>query len=269
MRHIFTLMNFIKSLVVFVAILTSSVASAWGTTGHRVIAEIAENHLTGKAKRNIKKLVGNQPLAYWSNWADFIKSNPDWKMADTWHFVNFEAGMDRTAFDQSLENSTDQNLYKRTKLIIEDLKNHKQNSLQKNQENLYFLLHLVADGHQPFHIGRQEDLGGNKIEVEWFRKKTNIHAVWDSDLIEFQNYSYTEYVEVLDFRDKKYNKLLVEGSLEDWLYDSYLKTEHLYSTVKPGDQLWFKYNYDHVAILEEQLLKAGLRLAKVLNEVFG
>lgn len=262
-------MNFIKIFAAIGLFILSNSAFAWGTTGHRVIAEIAENHLNCKAKRQIKKLIGNQPLAYWSNWADFIKSDPNWKMADSWHFVNFDAGMDRAAFDQSLKNSTDQNLYKRTQLIIEDLKNHKNQTHQKNQENLYFLVHLLADGHQPFHIGREEDLGGNKIEVEWFRKKTNIHAVWDSDLIEFQNYSYTEYVEVLDFRDKKYNKLLVEGSLEDWLYDSYLKTEHLYATVQPGDQLWFKYNYDHVAILEEQLLKAGLRLAKVLNEVFG
>lgn len=261
--------NIIRLLVLNLFLFTSTQAYAWGTTGHRVVVEIAENHLSCKAKRQIKKIIGKQPLAYWANWGDFIKSDPNWKMADSWHFVNFDAGMDRAAFDKSLENSTDSNLYKRSLLIIENLKNHKNLSLEKKQENLYFLIHMMGDAHQPMHIGREEDLGGNKIEVEWFRSKSNIHAVWDSKIIDFQNYSYTEYVRMLDHHDKKQNKLMAEGSFEDWLYDSYQKTEIIYANVKNGDQLSFTYNYQNIAIIEEQLLKAGLRLAKVLNEVFG
>jgi hypothetical protein len=262
-------MNFIKSFALIGFLLMSNYSFAWGTTGHRVVVEIAENHLSCKAKRQIKKIIGKQPLAYWANWGDFIKSNPDWKHADSWHYLNFPQGLSRPDFDKSLENSTDVNLYKRALIIMEDLKNHKNLSLEKKQENLYFLIHMLGDAHQPMHIGREEDLGGNKVEVEWFRSKTNIHSVWDSKIIDFQNYSYTEYAEVLDHHSKKYNKALVEGSFEDWLYDSYQKTENIYANVKNGDQLSFTYNYQNIATIEEQLLKAGLRLAKVLNEVFG
>lgn len=261
--------NIIRLLVLNLFLLTTSQAYAWGTTGHRVVAEIAENHLSGKAKKQIKKIIGNRPLAYWANWPDFIKSNPDWKMADSWHYVNFPSGLSQLSFDENLENSSDQNLYKRSLILIEELKNHKNLSIQKKQENLYFLIHLIGDAHQPLHIGREEDLGGNKIQVEWFRDGTNLHSLWDSKLVDFQNYSYTEYAEVLDFHDKKFNQNLIQGNLNNWLFDSYQKAEKIYSETKSGDKLSFKYNYDNVSILEEQLLKGGLRLAKVLNEIFG
>lgn len=261
-------MRILNNLLVLGLLLTSVYSFAWGTTGHRVVAEIAENHLSCKAKREIKKIIGKQPLAYWANWADFVKSNPDWKMADSWHYLNFPGGLNRTEFDQTLENSSDENLYKRTLIIIDELKNHKNLSLEKKQENLYFLIHLIGDAHQPLHIGREEDLGGNKIEVEWFRSKTNIHSLWDSKLVDFQQYSYTEYAEVLDFHNKKFNKTLTAGNLNDWLYDSYQKAEDIYANTKAGDKLWFPYNYQYVSTLEEQLLKGGLRLAKVLNEIF-
>lgn len=259
--------KFVCHFVLIVFLLISSNASAWGTTGHRVIAEIAENHLSCKAKRQIKKIIGEQPLAYWANYPDFLKSNPDWKMADSWHYINFPSGLTKLDFEENLNNSSDENLYKRSLILIEELKN-KNITQEKKLENLYFLIHLIGDAHQPLHVGREEDLGGNKIQVEWFRDTTNLHSLWDTKLVDFQNYSYTEYAQVLDFHDKKFNKNLTEGNLNNWLFDSYQKSEIIYSQAKSGDKLSYKYNFDNVAILEEQLLKGGLRLAKVLNEIF-
>src|SRR5690606_34491547 len=260
--------KFITLLFVGLFMLNSTEAFAWGTTGHRVVAKIAENHLTCKTKRQIKKIIGKQPLAYWANWPDFIKSDPNWKMADSWHYLNFPQGLNPSDFEENLKNSSDENLYKRALIIIDELKNNENLSLEKKQENLYFLIHLIGDAHQPLHMGREEDLGGNKIEVEWFRNKTNIHSLWDSKLVDFQQYSYTEYAQVLDFHNKKFNKTLTAGNLNDWLYDSYQKAEDIYAHTKAGDKLWFPYNYQYVSTLEEQLLKGGLRLAKVLNEIF-
>lgn len=242
---------------------------AWGTTGHRVVVEIANNHLTNKAKRQISKIIDNQPLVYWANWPDFIKSNPAYKESDSWHYLNFPAGLSRETFQKELENSTDANLYKRTLKIIDDLKNHKNLPLEQKRENLYYLIHLLGDSHQPLHIGRAEDLGGNKFIVEWFKTPTNLHSLWDSKLIDFQMYSYSEYAYVLDYHDKKYNQTLLEGTFEDWLYDTYLKSELIYESAKPGEQLSYVYNYQYVSVLEEQLLKGGHRLAKILNSIFG
>lgn len=261
--------DFVKLIFSIIFLFLSINSFAWGTTGHRIVAEIAENHLSGKAKKQLKKIIGNQPLAYWANWPDFLKSNPDWKMADSWHYINFPSGLSQLDFEENLNNSSDENLYKRTLILIDELKNHKNLSLQKKQENLYFLVHLIGDAHQPLHMGREKDLGGNKIPIEWFRDSTNLHSLWDTKLVDFQNYSYTEYAEALDFHDKKFNKNLTQGNLNNWLFDSYLKAEKIYSETKADDKLSFRYNYDNVAILEEQLLKGGLRLAKTLNEIFN
>lgn len=260
--------HFLKLALPGIFLVLSTHVFAWGTTGHRVVAEIAEQHLSCKAKRQIKKIIGKQPLAYWANWPDFIKSDPDWKMADSWHYINFPSGLSKSDFDEKLIQSSDENIYKRVQDIINELKNHKNLSPEKKRENLYFLIHLLGDAHQPLHIGREEDLGGNRIQVEWFREQTNLHSLWDSKLIDFQNYSYTEYARVLDFHDKKFNKQLTEGNLNDWLFDAYQKSENIYANTKTGDKLSYKYNYDYVSVLEEQLLKGGLRLAKVLNEIF-
>lgn len=258
-----------KILFTLIAILCLNVSSAlaWGTTGHRVVAEVAEQHLNRKAKRAIKKIIGDQKLAYWANWPDFIKSDPSWKYADGWHYVNIPGNLSRDAFDKELEASTDANLYKKALFFIEELKD-KNLSLKKKQEYLYFLVHMIGDAHQPLHIGRFEDLGGNKVSVEWFRKKTNLHTLWDSKLVDFEQYSYTEYTRVLNIHDKKYNAQLASGTLLDWIYDSYSLANEIYK-IEPEASLSYRYHFDHKQNVESQLLKGGLRLAKVLNSIFG
>src|SRR5690606_4909993 len=75
--------------------------------------------------------------------------------------------------------------------------------LEKKQQYLYFLIHIIGDAHQPLHVGREEDLGGNKVTLEWFGSKTNLHTIWDSKLIDFEKYSYKEYADVLNRLPKK------------------------------------------------------------------
>lgn len=254
-------------ITIIVLLLNTQNIWAWGTTGHRVVAEIAEQQLNRKAKKNIQKLIGNQKLAYWSNWPDFIKSDPQYKYADSWHYVNIPGNLDRTAFDKELNNSSDENLYKRSLLLIESLKDPK-TSVEEKRKNLYFLIHIIGDAHQPLHIGRLEDLGGNKITVEWFRGKTNLHTLWDSKLVDFEKYSYTEYSNVLNIHPKKSNAEQTNGSLLDWLFETYQITNEIYKT-EPEASLSYRYHYENKDYLEQQLLKGGLRLGKILNEIFG
>lgn len=249
-------------------LLQTTAIFAWGTTGHRVIAEIAERNLSKKAKKELKKIISNQQLAYWANWPDFIKSDPTWKFADGWHYVNMPGDLSRLAFDQELSNSTDENLYKRALLIIDELKSNTL-TLEEKQQKLYFLIHIIGDAHQPLHIGRSEDLGGNRVKVEWFRKPMNLHSLWDSALVDFDKYSYTEYATVLDIHDKAYNQNLVQGSLEDWIFDSYSIANVLYNSAEENENLSYRYHFDFKDTVEAQLLKGGLRLAKLLNEIYN
>lgn len=259
--------SFLKLFCLLAAIHTTSYSFGWGTTGHRIIAEIAERNLSRKAKKEIKKIIGNQKLAYWANWPDFIKSDKNFKYADSWHYVNIPGNLPFETFVTELKNSSEENLYKRIFILADDLKKGNL-STEKKQQCLYFLIHILGDAHQPLHIGRADDLGGNKITVEWFGERTNIHTVWDSKLVDYEKYSYTEYADVLNVLSKKQIRAIQEGTPETWLFDSYTISNAIYDGVKNGDHLKYGYPYLHKQHVEQQLLKGGLRLSKVLNEIF-
>lgn len=259
------------TLVIFISIASMQAVQAWGMTGHRVIAEIAERHLTKKTKKNIQGIIGNQKLAYWSNWADFIKSDPDPKLNQTgsWHFVNTNANLTFQQFSYELLQSPENNLYKAYLRIKDHAKNSLSTSLLEKQHDLYYIIHLFADAHQPMHVSREVDLGGNKIEVIFFGRKTNIHRVWDSDLVENEKYSFTEYADVLDIHDMNFYKKYRECTFEEMLFQSHELANKIYNDVENNANLSYNYIYDYKYIMEDCLLKAGIRLAMQLNEIYG
>lgn len=258
---------FLRLSMIAFAVLSINVY-AWGTTGHRVIAEVAENNLKASAKHKLKKIIGNQKLAYWANWPDFIKSDTTgtWKHADVWHYVNIEPKGNLHDFTLALQGQTGPNLYTEIKRLSSEMKNGNL-SLEQKQINLRFLIHLMGDLSQPMHVGRKEDLGGNLVRIKYFGQPTNLHSLWDSKLVDGNKYSYTEYARVLDIRSKKDKKQLMSGTLEEWLYDGHKKANTLYAYTKADQNYYYGYGYRFDSLLEEQLYLGGLRLAKVLNEV--
>jgi len=135
---------------------------------------------------------------------------------------------------------------------------------------LRVLIHLVGDVHQPLHVGRPEDLGGNKIKVMWFNESKNLHQIWDEQLVQFQQLSYTEYASAINFTTKEQVTAWQLEPVSKWVYQSYQLAEKIYSDIKQPDQrLDYKYNYNYVTTLNLQLLKGGVHLAGLLNEIFG
>lgn len=134
---------------------------------------------------------------------------------------------------------------------------------------LRLLIHFVGDIHQPLHAGRFEDLGGNKIKVSWMNAPTNLHTLWDSQLINFQQLSYTEYAAAINFTTKAQRKEWNKATISSWVWDSYQLSEKIYGDIKEPDQkLDYKYNFNYLATLNQQLLKGGVHLAGILNEIF-
>lgn len=260
--------NLLQNSIIVFALLSFNLAYCWGTIGHRVIAEIAENHLNNKAKRNLKKMIGNEKLAYWANWPDFIKSDTTgvWKHTDQWHYVNVDPQTNLNTFIESLKAQKAPNIYTQINILSDQIKDKK--TPEKDREiALRFLIHLMGDAAQPLHVGRAEDLGGNKIKLKFFGENTNLHSLWDSKLVDFQKYSYTEYANILDVKSKEEIAKIQAGTLEDWLYDSHLSANRIYANSVAETNYSYDYNYKFTALLEQQLLNGGLRLAKVLNEI--
>jgi hypothetical protein len=242
-------------------------AFSWGVLGHRIIGEIAQQHLSKKAKKELRKLIGEETLAMWSNWPDFIKSDSTWNHASPWHYVDLPGHMEKNKFLEDLKKLPGKNLYTQIPAMMAELKDRSL-PVEKRRTALFFLVHLVGDLHQPLHVGRDEDAGGNKIVVYWFDKKTNLHSLWDSMLIEFQQYSYTEYTKILNIDGEDKVKAWQSSSLDDWFYESHVLSDAIYDATPNESKLSYRYNYQFQKMMEEQLLKGGVRLAALLNEVF-
>ena len=241
---------------------------AWAQLGHRVIGEIADSYLKDKSRKEIKKILGNESVAMASTWADFIKSDPDYRHLDNWHYFNLPPGLDEAGFYDFIGQDTTVNAYSRIRFLTAELKN-KSLSPDKKAMYLRLLIHLVGDIHQPLHTGRQQDLGGNTIKLSWFGQPTSLHRVWDDDLLESQELSYTEYAKWINFTTREQRSLLQKQDPAQWVYDSYKISENIYAVTKSDYKLGYRYIYDHLHTVNEQLLKGGVHLAGLLNEIFG
>lgn len=261
-------MKHFKLILIFAFLLIFNFGYSWGTTGHRVVAEIAQNHLTGKSLRHLKKILGDESLAYWSNWPDNIKSDTTgvWKKTDVWHYVNISKQDNFADFKKNLEAQAGPNLYTQIQVLSAQIK-EKNTPMKDKKIALYFLIHMMGDAAQPMHTGRFEDLGGNRIKLKFFGDETNLHTLWDSKLVDFQKYSYTEFASVLDTKSPEEVKQIQSGTLADWLYDSHVQANRIYANTLEGKSYSYDYNYKFGPLLERQLLYGGLRLAKVLNDI--
>lgn len=241
---------------------------AWGMLGHRVVGQIADCYLDKNTRREIKSILGNETLAMASNWADFIKSEPAYNYLGNWHYINLPAGLNTEQLEYSLKRDTVTDAYTRILYLSSELKNK---ALDPDKKRMYLrlLIHIVGDLHQPMHTGRLEDLGGNKVQLSWFGQPTNLHRVWDSDLIESQDLSYTEYALSINFIDKYQLRALQNEGPAQWVVDSYRISEKLYTNVKPNDKLAYRYIYDNLEIANQQLLKGGIHLAGLLNSIYS
>jgi hypothetical protein len=239
----------------------------WGATGHRIVGEIATKHLKSRVIKKIRKILGNESIAISSNWADFIKSDSTLRYLDPWHYINIKSGLSQVEFSTYLQKDTATDAYTKINFLVAELKN-KMLPLDKQAFYLKLLIHIVGDVHQPMHVGRLEDLGGNRVRVMWFNENTNLHAVWDDRLIEFQKLSYTEYTENINHSTKQQRQVWQKQPLSEWLFESYQYATKIYDATKPEQRLSYNYNYDFIGILNQQLLKGGVRLAGLLNEIY-
>ncbi len=257
--------NITACLVLF---FTPLLSMAWGMNGHRISGQIAENYLTPKAKAAVRAILG-ESVAMASNWADFIKSDSTYSYLYDWHFVDFDRPYAYPEMVEFLAHDNHTDAYTRTNFLIAELK---KKNLPKDKKLLYVrvLIHLVEDIHQPFHTGHTQDKGGNSIKLTWFGESTNLHSIWDSKLIDYQQLSYTEYVAAIDNTTAAKRATWQKDPLTKWIFESHEIAEKAYAEVQGKDiKSAYVYNFNHIAELNQRLLMGGIRLAGVLNQLFG
>ena len=205
----------------------------------------------------------NESLAEASNWMDFIKSDSRWNHAGPWHYATIPTGKSWAEAGIPEEGDIIQTIER----LVRELKS-KEFTDEDELVALRFLIHLIGDLHQPLHVGTGADRGGNDVRVKWFYQNSNLHRVWDSEMIDHQQLSYTELSNEINHPSRERIFQYLQGSAEDWAYESMSYRDRVYALPEDGN-LGYRYVFLNWEIVEERLLMAGIRLAGVLNAIYG
>ena len=154
-------------------------ARAWGKVGHRVATLAAEHRLTPAARSKIHELLDTgETLADASLWADqYRRAVPG---SGAWHYVNVPLS----------EVHYDARFCPPTGCIVSKIRELRATLAsdaaprEERQRALRLLVHFVEDLHQPLHVGDLGDRGGNDLQVQFFGRGTNLHRLWDEEIIE-------------------------------------------------------------------------------------
>lgn len=250
-----------------VIVLSAFLLISWGVTAHRSIARIAENHLTAKANIAVKAILGDEETPLVSTYADEIRGDGKYRNTGSWHYINPPQNLNYPQFVSFLKADTTENVYNALLKMVDQLKN----PVASKEDKLFavkMVIHLVGDLHQPMHVSRAEDQGGNKIKLKYNYKETNLHSIWDTGLIDYNGLTYTEMATALDNVSDTKIKEWQSDDITKWLFESYQISAKLYQEVEGKTSLDYTYYPEHSAIYKERVQKAGIRLAGLLNEVY-
>ena len=250
----------ILTLTLFTLVLP---ALPWGKTGHRVIGLIAERHLTKKARKNIESVLGSETLAEVSNYMDFIRSDHAYDHMSPWHYCTIPVG--KTYPEAGTPEGGDAIVT--IERLMEELKS-KQFTDGDEAFALKCLVHLIGDIHQPLHVGNGLDRGGNDVKVDFFWNSSNLHRVWDSDIIDHMGYSYTEYADWIDHTIDEEIAKWQSAKVLDWAYESQAYLLQVYKFPE-DNKLGYDYVFQNRQLVNQRLLQAGIRLAGILNQIYG
>lgn len=258
----------LRSAAATAILLVPAPTLAWGKTGHRVVAALADAQLSGLARAHVRELLGVESLDEAATWPDEMRSDPSefWqRTASPWHYVTLSG----ITYDEA---PPEGDAFAALARFSETLKSSHA-SLADKRLALRFIIHLVADLHQPLHAGRCCDRGGNDLKVKWFGRETNLHAVWDSALVDEQQLSFTEYAARLQRRTSNAEVIAWWNiNSRDWISESGQIRETVYPARTSGKalpELSYSYVYRFTPVMERRLSQAGVRLAAYLNAIYS
>jgi len=266
-------------VAVSIAFFLPAALLAWGPEGHEVVAALAESLLSDTAKSGVQTVIGNSTLASMSNWADQVRSERD--ETYNWHFVDIPRSAtgflgDRDCFlptNKHAGATTDHhNCVVDRIMLFKQILSDTSKSLQDRQEALKFIVHFVGDVHQPFHaVG--DEAGGNGVHITEFgltqcygNRPCNLHSAWDSGMIEHTGMNRDAYIEHL----KQFiatSHLVASGNPEDWANESHVAGQAAW--LDDGGVIDDAYYNFQIQVVDKRLALAALRLAALLEDVFG
>ncbi len=251
-------------LTFLLLILYTTNTLALGQTGHRITGKIAEQYLTDKTKKALFDILGNESLAEASTYVDEMRSSPDefWQnTASSYHYVTIPDGKNYDDVGAPAKGDAVFALKKYSQTVQDPLAS-KQNKILA----IKFIVHLIGDLHQPFHVGNGTDRGGNEVKIKFFGRDSNLHYIWDTGMLSRRELSYSEWSEwlsrqITDKNVKQWNSI----DPKVWIKESQSIRQKAYPET---DALKYEYLYNNLPILKIRLKQAGIRMAAYLNDLF-
>ena len=252
-------MKFLKLYIVAITIFSGTYQSfAWGEKGHNLVAQVAFNYLNTKTQKIVLEYLDGMTIQEAANWMDNIKSDKKYDYMRKLHYINADKG-------QNIVANEEENIVATIIKTINELKNYKALPKDEVKIKICILFHLIGDLHQPLHVGYGEDRGGNSFQINFYGKGTNLHAFYDSGIIEYKGLTLPECLNA-----KKYTKEEIAEietiDVVSWANQSrsYLKSIYKINDRKLDD----RYIDSNYPIIKEQILKAGIRLSSSLENIF-
>ncbi|CAN6269431.1 unnamed protein product [Urochloa humidicola] len=290
--------SFLRAAALVLVVLASAapVARSWSKEGHMMTCQIAQDLLEPEAAHAVRNLLPEEvdgDLSALCVWPDQVRHWYKYSWTGPLHFI--DTPDKACTFDYSRDchgpdGAKDMCVAGAIANFTSQLLHYKHGSADRKYnltEALLFLSHFMGDVHQPMHVGFTSDQGGNSIDLRWFRHKSNLHHVWDREIIQTALAKF--YDKDMDTFRKQLEHNLTKGTWSDDLsLSSWGDCEDLlscptkyatesinlackwaYNGVQEGETLSDDYFDSRLPIVSRRIVQGGVRLAMFLNRIFG
>lgn len=249
-----------RLIAAFAALAATCAAEAYGPLGHVAAARIAEPRLCRDARAEIDRLTRGEPFTELGLWADRVRNTDRYRHSGPWHYMNLPDSASIDRYESPREGDVLSSI-ERFRAVLAD----SSASRAARADALRFLIHFVVDIHQPLHVGRAEDRGGNEVDVRFRGRRVNLHRFWDTEAVELVGGSMRELVFELE-RARPSAEAASDEDPRAWAAESLALRALVYSFSNPT--LGPDYLDRARRITRERLSLAGLRLAATLNALY-
>jgi hypothetical protein len=232
---------------------------AWGRTGHYLIADIAGAIMKESVKENVQQYLRDISFEEAADWMDEMRSQQQDDFMKPWHYMDLEKGETYVPDDGD-------NLIDRLNITYNELLQKDSLSTETIHTDLLVLFHLIGDLFQPLHVGYPDDKGGNLYQVSLNGRGTNLHAVWDKNIIEDENISLDDCMELYCKLSPYQISQIKKTSFVTWMYENRILLDQIYPN---GHKIDNSYLEKNKRIVEWQLVYAGMKLDAVLESLFS
>lgn len=253
-----------KILIIAAASMCALTSFAWSQKGHDTVAYIAECHLTQAAADSVAAILEGKSPVYWANWLDNASHTPDYAYTKTWHYKNINDGVKYEDAPVNPDGDAVTAIREQISILADSVSTPSQKQLA-----MKILVHVVGDLHQPMHLGHETDRGANDIKVHFFGRDANLHSVWDGSILNSGHaWTYTEWQNQLDRLTPEQEVAETAGNVDDWGRQTYEIAKRVYDYFPAGTKISYNQVADWTPVIEQQVLRGGLRLARILNAIY-